>query len=644
MKKHYTFSALDYASLGLLIFFAALFSRGSNSSAGLVVASVVVGCCGALWLSLKKIIKLGPLARVAVSICVFAAFWLWRFAGREHLMHLCIFQLLFVFFATSETRPGAVLRLLCGLVAGVLVFSELPALFGLPAAVLVLLVSVGGLISLWSNMTLHQALIWFAKRSIRKETVFLILFLAGIAAIGLRQAQNYASAQAGLSGLSSVLKPGSLNNLQLSPALALRLKFVKSPSFDLNAAYIRGTVMDRVTGFIWVQGPSRLRGRLDPATNDMKYRISVSPRYADFIPVLDFGLSVESANKETPINYGRDNGVFVPQEYSTLWREFNVHSSLMPLHNLKNEDRRLLLQVAGDLDPKVVKLAKQLGGEGPDVKKFTSRLAKYFATDGFRYTLEPGGDSATLEGFLFQGKSGYCEHYSSATATLARLSGIPARVVAGFLGGTWEQSALTLFVRDLDAHAWVELWDDQAQAWTRFDPVESIAPERVSMGSEYYLRSIGANIPDELSLREKLWMTTFFIELDDFLAGLSSDVTGSTAQSIIDHGEELALLGAFGLTISYVFLLMRRHRLQTARPEIKVMNELESFLRRRNLERSAGEPVYSWLLRSANQCSAADHELLSFAEVHARFCYGQHANPEDLKRMTLLLGQIKRKI
>jgi hypothetical protein len=202
----------------------------------------------------------------------------------------------------------------------------------------------------------------------------------------------------------------------------------------------------------------------------------------------------------------------------------------------------------------------------------------------------------------------------------------------------------------------VELWDDQAQAWTRFDPVESIAPERVSMGSEYYLRSIGANIPDELSLREKLWTTSFFIELDNFLAGLSSDVTGSTAQSIIDHGEELALLGAFGLTISYVFLLIRRHRLRTARPEIKVMNELESFLRRRNLERSAGEPVYSWLLRVAQQSStqsskqastqsgAAHQELLSFAEVHARFCYGKRPNPEDLKRMTSLLGQIKRKI
>jgi len=644
VKKEYTFSALDYASWGLLIFFVALFSRGSNSASGFAAASVVVGCCCALWLSLKKMLQFPWFARVVVTVFVVVGNWLWQFVGREHLMHLSIFIFLFNFFSISETRPGAVLRILCGLIAGVLVFSELPALFGLAAAVLVLLVSVGGLISLWSSMTLHQALIWFAKRSIRKETVFLILFLAGIAAIGLRQAQNYANAQAGLSGLSSALKPGSLNHLQLSPALALRLKFVKSPGFDLNSAYIRGTVMDRVTGFTWSQGPSRIRGRLDHATNDIKYRISVSPRYADFIPVLDFGLSVESANKETPINYGRDNGVFVPQEYSTLWREFNVLSSLMPLHNLKSEDRKLLLQVAGDLDPKVVKLAKQLGGEAPDVKKFTSMLAHYFATDGFRYTLEPGGDSTTLEGFLFQGKSGYCEHYSSATATLARISGIPARVVAGFLGGAWEQSSLTLFVRDLDAHAWVELWDDQAQAWTRFDPVESIAPERVSMGSEYYLRSIGASIPDELSLREKLWMTSFFIELDNFLAGLSSDVTGSAAQSIIDHGEELALLGAFGLTISYVFLLMRRHRLQVSRPEIKVVSELESYLRRRNFDRSAGEPLYSWLQRIAYQAGVVDQELLSFAEVHARFCYGKRANLEDLKRMTSLLGQIKRKI
>ena len=39
--------------------------------------------------------------------------------------------------------------------------------------------------------------------------------------------------------------------------------------------------------------------------------------------------------------------------------------------------------------------------------------------------------------FLFDEKRGYCEHFASAMAVMARSAGIPARVVTGYGGGSY---------------------------------------------------------------------------------------------------------------------------------------------------------------------------------------------------------------
>ncbi|XLM20215.1 transglutaminase-like domain-containing protein, partial [Chromobacterium piscinae] len=55
---------------------------------------------------------------------------------------------------------------------------------------------------------------------------------------------------------------------------------------------------------------------------------------------------------------------------------------------------------------------------------------------GFRYTLQPPllGEQP-VDQFLFGTRQGFCEHYASAFAFLARAAGMPARVVIGYQGG-----------------------------------------------------------------------------------------------------------------------------------------------------------------------------------------------------------------
>lgn len=137
--------------------------------------------------------------------------------------------------------------------------------------------------------------------------------------------------------------------------------------------------------------------------------------------------------------------------------------------------------VPAGLDPRLRDLA---GGLTPD------GLAEFLA-EGFVYNLEvPGGSPGSdfLAGFLFGDRQGYCAHFASAAVVLARLAGIPARYVTGFLAvmpppdDARPESARTdravLGITGLNAHAWAEFWLPD-RGWTVF---EATAPMRSISG------------------------------------------------------------------------------------------------------------------------------------------------------------------
>jgi protein-glutamine gamma-glutamyltransferase len=80
-----------------------------------------------------------------------------------------------------------------------------------------------------------------------------------------------------------------------------------------------------------------------------------------------------------------------------------------------------------------------------------------------------------LMGFLFDDERGYCQQFSGAMALMLRMSGIPARVAAGFSPGSFNRDTREFRVRDLDAHSWVEVWFTGI-GWVPFDPTPAAAP------------------------------------------------------------------------------------------------------------------------------------------------------------------------
>jgi transglutaminase-like putative cysteine protease len=104
-------------------------------------------------------------------------------------------------------------------------------------------------------------------------------------------------------------------------------------------------------------------------------------------------------------------------------------------------------------------------------------LQTFFSDGDFRYSedapVEEGydGSGAEIIATFLEKKSGYCVHFASAMAIMARILGIPARMAVGFQPGTSStlQGVTTYTVSSHDLHAWPELYFEGI-GWLRFEP------------------------------------------------------------------------------------------------------------------------------------------------------------------------------
>ena len=133
-------------------------------------------------------------------------------------------------------------------------------------------------------------------------------------------------------------------------------------------------------------------------------------------------------------------------------------------------------------------LSQRLKEDAGNPFEYVKSVERYLGR-GFTYSESPPASARTLDGFLFDAKSGYCQQYSGAMALLLRMGGVPARVATGFSGGSLDSKTHEYVVRDLDAHSWVEAWFPGI-GWVTFDPTPSSAPPR-SQGEQTATAGLG---------------------------------------------------------------------------------------------------------------------------------------------------------
>lgn len=112
--------------------------------------------------------------------------------------------------------------------------------------------------------------------------------------------------------------------------------------------------------------------------------------------------------------------------------------------------------------------------------------------DGFAYSLDDldSGHAEPIDHFLFEARKGHCEYFATALTILLRCAGVHARVVEGFVPGTFMDGKYV--VRLSDAHLWTDVFYP-GQGWKSFDPTPGneerlLTPRHVGFADKLALR------------------------------------------------------------------------------------------------------------------------------------------------------------
>jgi transglutaminase-like putative cysteine protease len=276
-------------------------------------------------------------------------------------------------------------------------------------------------------------------------------------------------------GFSDKLDFGSFGDIKLDQTVVMRIEMDRevSPPY-----YWRGIVMDSFDGISW-RNTIGLKSRIVKTENEflispydqtrvIEQRVYLEPIDSNVI----FGLATMVAANVDTFNLIVDKamGVTMPGRLSRRIK-YSVRSDITSPLQGRSEER--YLQVPSGME-RIITLAKNISRVGSSDAQKASALEMYLKRN-YIYSLStsppPVGMSA-IENFLFNTKTGFCEHYASSMVIMLRGLGIPSRIVNGFYGGEKNEYGNYLIVRQSDAHAWVEaLIEGQ---WERFDPTPAV--------------------------------------------------------------------------------------------------------------------------------------------------------------------------
>jgi hypothetical protein len=220
-----------------------------------------------------------------------------------------------------------------------------------------------------------------------------------------------------------------------------------------------------------------------------------------------------------------------------------------------------------------------------------------------------------IEDFVANTRGGNCEYFASALAMMLRSQGIPAQLVRGYKGGTFNTVGRYYLVQERDAHSWVEAWmpteavppsdlagaPSEGGAWYRLDPTpgrsNQIALQHPGMGEQVaqafdyvellwrdYVLSLNSTRQEEIVYdpltaragalpqwvemrRVRWWLRRVGVSL-----GLETSRRGGLTAPVFEASAAVAVIGAllviaasmYGMRIAWTALGRRRTIQQTA--------------------------------------------------------------------------------
>lgn len=444
---------------------------------------------------------------------------------------------------------------------------------------------------------------------------------------------NKGSAQ---TGISDSMSPGDIAELSQSTELAFRAIFPKGQIPPRSALYWRGLVLGSFDGRTWRPTP-------DPKLNitvwgntssiprwladsvrlskpePVKYQLIMEPTQQPWVFALNFPFSINGKaglTREYTMRASED----IVQQTTFQFNQFDVKTVDAELPEWLARDT---LQLPENSNPKTRAFAERLFSRvNHNPELYANAILNWIRHENFVYTLQPPPLTGNrIDQFLFETRRGFCEHYASSFTFLMRSVGIPARVVVGYQGGQLGRDGTSLEIRQMDAHAWSEIWL-AGRGWVRFDPTAAVSPDRVERGmkalSAENSSMFGAGVLGTLRYSQfkmlgqaREWVDYAKYMWQQRVVGFDQEHQGSFLFKMFGLRSQmmqvLVMFGAFVMVLMLVVGVMWWRR----RPVWHVLDapliKLSKRLEKQNLARDPSEGVLQWLTRVGRLPRYAEH-------------------------------------
>jgi transglutaminase-like putative cysteine protease len=339
------------------------------------------------------------------------------------------------------------------------------------------------------------------------------------------------SMESAKTGLTDELSFGDISRLTRSADLAFRVGFDNNAQVSNQDLYWRTLVLDDYDGKTWRQNQSikaiqQLVKQIKPSpvavdiagrdNRHFTYTVISEPSYQKWL----HGLDVASSDDDTLVSLP-DFRLYSLTDLSQTFRyRVTSYPDAIMDQQLAAGISDISLALPQGLNPKTLALAQEFKQAYSDPSARLNAMMRHFNQQAFFYTLTPPKlGEQQIDDFLFENKAGFCAHFASAFVYLARASGLPARLVAGYQGGEYNPEAGYYSVYQYMAHAWAEVWLE-GQGWQRFDPTAMIAPERILDGFDASFDGASSYLADTVFTSLRFKHIPLFNELRYKLASL----------------------------------------------------------------------------------------------------------------------------
>lgn len=456
----------------------------------------------------------------------------------------------------------------------------------------------------------------------------------------------------GVTGISDSMSPGDIAELSQSSALAFRIIGDVSKLPPRSELYWRALVLDEYDGQRWTSSFVNQQPLMRQPMDSSPVPVGWNYQYLAADPSVFWIMGLE---KSIPV----ERRYYNRQDWSIVPRRLTQRVEPIPLQWIGTQYdpqavgqylARINSQVQRRFDPRAQQLAQRLYTQSAeDPRRYVQNVLNWYQQNNFVYTLKPGQlGQNRIDEFLFNSRQGFCEHYASSFVMLMRYVGIPARVVTGYQGGELAPDRKSWEVRQLDAHAWTEVWLDQK--WQRFDPTAMIAPQRIDGGMQNLMSQderVWSNNSTWTSQNNQ-WMTKMRVWSDYASYQWQSKVVGYNAESQQNwlsklglssaYSSIIVLLGSIALLILAYGLRIYLKARQAQSPFDRAIQQLNQSLAD-DLKKQPAETFHHWMQRLSQQVKVENQSaFIEAIRIFEKYLYsGAELTDQELKKFKDLL-------